>query len=152
MGHCGPPASFLTVTRATVHFTLAHDHWLDVAEFAQRLESTTRHAHPRPDDCAWCAQQLEAAVTLYRGDFLAQYSVGDSAAFEAWAHQRRQALRAQALQALSRLEAYLARQADWDRAAHFARRRVELDPLSEDAHRALMRLPSVDVRRADLRR
>jgi predicted ATPase/DNA-binding SARP family transcriptional activator len=144
---CGPPASFLAVSRDQVQFNLAGDHWLDVAEFNARVTAASRHTHDRSDACAWCARELEAAVALYRGDFLAQYSVGDSAEFETWARLRREALRGQAAQSLETLAAYHAGQADWDRAVHFARRRVELDPLNEAAHRALMRLLALSGQR-----
>jgi predicted ATPase/DNA-binding SARP family transcriptional activator len=147
VGPCGPPASFLTVTRDSVQFNLAFDHWLDVGEFTARLRAASRHAHAQPEACAWCAETLEAAVALYRGDFLAQYSVGDSAAYEAWAELRREALRGQALSALETLAAYHGGQQNWDRAVHFARRRAELDPLNEAAHRGLMRLLALSGQR-----
>lgn len=147
VGACGLAEDFLTVSRDQVQFNLAGGHSVDVAAFSERLGEVERHAHPALEACDHCAQALTTAAELYRGDFLAQYSVGDSSAYEAWAQARREALRAQALRAMAALAGYHERQAAWEPAVHFARRRAELDPLNEAAHRDLMRLLALSGQR-----
>jgi predicted ATPase/DNA-binding SARP family transcriptional activator/Tfp pilus assembly protein PilF len=79
-----------------------------------------------------------AAVDLYRGDFLADFYLPDSPAFEEWAQARREALRRQALGALHHLAGRALASGDHDQAAAYARRQLELDNLDEEAHRQLM--------------
>jgi predicted ATPase len=83
--------------------------------------------------------RLEQAVGLCRGPFLEGLSLPDAAAFEEWVTRWREHLGRALLEALMRLaELYLAG-GEAERAQGAARRAVEMDPLSEAAHRALMR-------------
>ncbi len=113
---------------------------VDAAQFISLLAASERHAHRSWHTCAACAERLQAALKLYRGDFLAGFSVPDSAPFEEWALIWRERMRQRALSALERL----ARWAEWrgafGQAAAYAWRQVELDSLNEAAHRAAMRL------------
>jgi DNA-binding SARP family transcriptional activator len=82
---------------------------------------------------------LTAAAALYGGDLLAGLSVPDPG-FEEWLSRERDRFRRLVVATLMRL---LARQLDagaTERAIETARRLVEIDPLQESAHRALMRL------------
>ncbi len=79
------------------------------------------------------------AIGLYRGDYLSGFTLPDCETFEEWAFFRREALRGRLIQALERLGtdqiadgAHLASVAS-------AARLVEIDPLSETAHRLLIR-------------
>ncbi|NLF15341.1 MAG: SARP family transcriptional regulator, partial [Anaerolineaceae bacterium] len=71
LGDLPAHSPFLLVTRRTLQFNTASDHWLDVAEF-QGLVG-------RPD-----VPGLERAAALYRGLFLEGLSVADSPAFDEW--------------------------------------------------------------------
>ena len=123
---------YLLITRETVQFNAASDHWIDVAAFRELMETTEGDpsAHER----------LEEAVALYRGDFLAGFSVRGSPEFENWALVVRERLRRQVLDALSRLVAYHEGNGDIARGSEMAWRWVELAPWEEEAHRRLMRL------------
>jgi DNA-binding SARP family transcriptional activator len=91
---------------------------------------------------------LEAAVALFRGDFLEGFGLRDAPAFEDWQRGEADALRRELATALGRLVD--AREAAGDHAgalAH-ARRRLALDPLHEPAHRALIRLLALTGDRA----
>jgi predicted ATPase/DNA-binding SARP family transcriptional activator len=82
--------------------------------------------------------QLEQAAALYGGEFLAGFSIGDSAVFEEWATLVREQLHRQMGELLCRLTDT---QQGLD-AAHtydYARRWVALDPLDEEAQRRLIR-------------
>lgn len=85
------------------------------------------------------AGRLEAAVEFYRGDYLSGFSLPDCLEFEEFVFFRREALRSRLMQALERLvEAGIAA-GDARAAVVHAARLVALDPLSESAHRHLIR-------------
>ena len=82
---------------------------------------------------------LEQATSLYRGDLLDGLTVRD-ATFEEWLSLERQRLRRLAEDAIARLLGQLVAAGSFDRAADCAHRLLALDPLSEPAHCALMRI------------
>jgi predicted ATPase/DNA-binding SARP family transcriptional activator len=112
---------------------------LDVATFQELLSATRAHQHQRSEPCAECAAQLEQAVELYRGDFLAGFALTDAAAFEEWALLWREALHQQALDALTMLADYYEQVADYAALCRYARRQLGLEPWHEPAQRQLMR-------------
>lgn len=82
---------------------------------------------------------LDAAADLYRSDYLAGFSLPDCPEFEEWVFFRREALRSRLVQALERLvEASIAGGEPRAAVVH-ATRLAALDPLSESAHRHLIR-------------
>ena len=99
---------------------------VDVAEF----ERLTSEGTP---------EVLARAMTLYRGDLLDGLEVPDPT-FEEWLLMERQRLRDLAREALAALLTRHMADGAHDQAAAVARRLVALDPLREDAHRALMRI------------
>ncbi len=131
--------SFLLITREAIQFNTNSDHALDLTAFATLLATCARHAHRQPALCARCAQQLEAAVALYRGPLLDHFSPGDSTAFEEWAALKREALHQQAVGVLTRLADYHERRGAYDDVRRVAWRQLDLDPWREEAHRQLMR-------------
>jgi len=132
-----PP--FLLINRDTVQFNCASDHSVDAATFAKLIAACDAHQHRRLHNCVTCAGRLAAALDLYRGDFLAQFSLADSAAFEEWSLLKRERFRQVALQALSTLATYHELRDDYGRARDLALRQLELDAWSEIAYRQLMR-------------
>lgn len=131
-----PP--LLLLSRATVQISQSADCWLDVADFQQLIDECAHHAHRRAESCRVCAERLAQAVDLYRGSFLEEFMVDDSADFEAWATGMREHLRSQAHQAIAKLIAFHYQRGDYDRSASYARRLLALDPWDEGAHRGLM--------------
>lgn len=89
---------------------------------------------------------LEAAATLYRGELLDGFSLREET-FEQWLAAERRRSHEQAVRTLSALTAHYEQSERNDRAIAFAERLVELDPLFEAAHCALMRLYSRTGRR-----
>jgi predicted ATPase/DNA-binding SARP family transcriptional activator len=108
--------------RRDPHFTL------DVDAFRAQIA-----AAPSEGDAA-----LAAAVALYRGDFMAGFSLPGSAAFEEWQFFQAEQLRDELASALERLSQPEAGQSTVDEAIGYARRWLALDPLHEPAHRRLM--------------
>jgi DNA-binding SARP family transcriptional activator len=112
--------SYLLITRETVQFNPAGDHWLDVAAFRALVE-TTETDQP-------VHERLEEAVALYRGDFLAGFTVRDSPEFENWALIIRERLQREVLDALRRLVAHHEGNGDIARAKEIAWRWIALAP------------------------
>jgi DNA-binding SARP family transcriptional activator len=111
------------------------DCWVDVEAFEESLRlGTERAVDP---------QHLSAAVQLYRGEFLAGFFVRDSPAFEDWLLTEQVRLRDSVVEVLHRLIDNYRRRGEYRFGVHYARRLVALEPLSEEAHRELMRLCSL---------
>jgi DNA-binding SARP family transcriptional activator len=102
-----PP--FLLVTREAVALNPGADYRVDIAVFTTLLAACDVHPHRRRETCTSCARRRAAAIALYRGDFLDHFLLGDSAAFEEWAALKRERLRQQVLDALTRLATYYER-------------------------------------------
>lgn len=160
--HAATPP-FLLITPHTIQFNRASDHWLDVAE-VERLIADRRWlladggaqsasvfgrspvAAPRPQ-AGEEVTRLQSALSLYRGGFLAGFSVGDAAPFEEWALLRREQIGQQVMAALGSLAAYHAARGEYAQAQAQARRQVALEPWSEEAHRILMWALAADGQR-----
>jgi predicted ATPase/class 3 adenylate cyclase/DNA-binding SARP family transcriptional activator len=129
-----PP--YLLITRETMQFNAASDHWIDVTAFSALVEAQDVTHH-----------QLEEAVALYRGLFLEGFSFGDSPAYEDWMLLVRERLQRQVLEALQRLADHGEACGEYERASKYAWRRVELAPWQEQAHQSLMRLLALNGQR-----
>jgi DNA-binding SARP family transcriptional activator/RecA/RadA recombinase len=89
----------------------------------------------RPD-----AASLERAAALYRDDFLVGFTLRGCAEFEEWQTSVSEELRQALARGLQRLVAACIAQGSLERAAGHARRWLQLDPLHEPAHQAIIRL------------
>jgi DNA-binding SARP family transcriptional activator len=114
--------------------------WLDVEAF----ESAMRRGTERATD----PHYLSMAAQLYRGEFLAGFFVKDSQAFEDWMIAEQVRLRDAAVEVLRKLIESYRRRGEYRFAAHYARRLVAIEPLSEGAHRELMRLSALSGQRS----
>jgi predicted ATPase/DNA-binding SARP family transcriptional activator len=140
IGDRGATPPYLLTSRDTVRFNGASEHTTDIAAFIALIDACTQHPHQQRETCTPCIQRLEQAVELYCGEFLAQFTLSDSAAFEEWLLLRREWLQQRALDALAWLtDAYEQHEA-YERASQYARRQIALDPWREDAYRQLMRI------------
>src|SRR5579859_6114801 len=89
----------------------------------------------RPD-----AASLERAAGLYRDDFLAGFTLRGCPDFEEWQASVSEELRQALARGLQRLVAACIADGALERAAGHARRWLQLDPLHEPAHQAIIRL------------
>lgn len=119
---------WLDAERSSVGLCAGTDLWLDVAEF-------TRLAADSADLAA-----LGAAADLYRGDFLAGFTLRDAPQFDEWQYFQAEEMRQQLAAVLIRLADGLAQAGRGETAVTHARRWLALDPLHEPAHRLLMQL------------
>jgi DNA-binding SARP family transcriptional activator/tetratricopeptide (TPR) repeat protein len=86
------------------------------------------------------AASLERAAALYRSDFLAGFTLRDCPEFEEWQASVTEELRQALARGLQRLVAACIADGSLERAAGHARRWLQLDPLHEPAHQAIIRL------------
>jgi DNA-binding SARP family transcriptional activator len=120
MGPC------LTISRTAVSLETDQVR-IDVREFERLIA--------RPD-----AASLEQAVQLYRDDFLAGFVLRGCPDFEDWQASVADELRQSLARGLQRLVAACVAAGELERAAQHARRWLQLDPLHEPAHQAIIRL------------
>lgn len=117
---------------APLHITWQAIQWqpdaavVDVAEFAALLHTG------EPDD-------LARAAELYRGEFLAGFSLPGCEGFEEWLLLVREQFQQQVLSALHTVAEYHLVEQHWLEAATAAQRQIELDRWREDAYRQQMR-------------
>jgi DNA-binding SARP family transcriptional activator len=143
------PTPILLATAQTMQFNPAMASIVDVIRFTSSLDKCARHPHARLELCPACLERLQQAVPLYRGRFLEDLSVGDSAPYEEWATLTREHLQNRAVEALHSLAEGLSWRGEYERALAYARRQVELDPWREEAQRQVMRLLALSGRRSE---
>ena len=85
---------------------------------------------------------------MYRGEFLAGFSLDDSTLFEEWLLLKREWLHGRAVEALTTLADYHERRGEYDQARRYAQQQVHFEPWREEAHRQLMRLLALDGQRS----
>ncbi len=116
------------------------DVWVDVRDFEHAIERGLDGAEPD-------SQQLGRAARLYAGDFLSGFFVRDCPSFEEWLVTTQERLRESALASFHTLVGSCLRRGESRMGIHYARRLLAIDPLSERAHRQLMRLYGQSSRR-----
>lgn len=134
----------LRIDRTSVGLDPATDLWLDVTAFSALMAACHAHSHRQLDGCPDCILRLEEAVALYRGDFLAGFSLPDSETFSLWQMAKLEDWRGQALAALTAVAAFRARRQEYGQAIGHLRRALELAPWQEESHRQLMRALALD--------
>jgi predicted ATPase/DNA-binding SARP family transcriptional activator len=139
------PEGFLDSSGEHASLAQAAQLWVDVHEFESLLMQVREHGHNldplTPDEvCLQCLPRLEATAALYKADFMAGFSLSDSAGFDEWQFFQGEKLSALLAQALQRLSTWHAGQGNYLLAIEYARRWLALDNLHEPAHRALMQL------------
>lgn len=109
------------------------DVWLDLEAFEEALRAGGGGEQADP-------HHLSAAVQLYRGELLAGFFVKECPEFEDWLVSEQTRLREAAVEGLRRLIENYRRRGEYRFGVHYARRLVSIEPLSEEAHRELLRL------------
>lgn len=128
---------YLEIERQAVAFNLAAAFKVDVVEF-ERLVGQIAEASN---------EQIQAAMTLYQGDFLAGFYVRHAPDFEDWALAEQTRLRELMVQALHTLAARQAERGELTAGIATTRRLLALEPWREEAHQRLMRLLAHDGQR-----
>ncbi len=139
-GHGG--TTLIVASRESVSLSRTAEIWLDVEEF----ESAVRKSLVRGE----CLDPLRLgeATWLYRGPLLSGLFVDESVELEEWLLARQEQLRDAVLDALRSLVSLHLRRGDLEQGLLYARRWADIDPVSEETHRALMTLYARSGRRA----
>jgi predicted ATPase/DNA-binding SARP family transcriptional activator len=132
--------AWLEASREEVRLVAAPGLWVDVWQFRRLLAESRAHRHPPGEACQGCLPQLEQAVSLYRGDFLAGFSLRDSVNFDDWQFLQSEQLRREFSAALEQLVTGHTLLGELGVAIEYAHRWLALDTLHEPAHRMLMKL------------
>lgn len=127
------PAHF-AIERQTVAFRTNSPHAIDAARFAVDVTALTTAPSLTPPQ----VESLQAALSLYRDDFLAGFYVKNAPEFEGWLLAERGRLRELAVQGLQRLAHHFVDAEIWLPAIAALRQLLDLEPWREEAHRRLM--------------
>jgi WD40 repeat protein/DNA-binding SARP family transcriptional activator len=129
----------LLADRQYVQLAPATEHTLDVARFRGLLAAVAAHAHTSAARCELCITRLAEAAELYRGEFLAGFSLADSVPFDEWVTVQREQLHQQQIQVLETLTAAAELRGEYGAQVTYARRQLMLEPWREPAAVQLMR-------------
>jgi molecular chaperone HtpG len=139
---------FLYTDDEKIQFTCNQPYRLDTEAFNTYFQRVYTHTHKNIETCLTCAQHLQEAVGLYRGDFMSDLLLSDSPGFQEWVIIYREQYFRYLLSALQILSDYFQNVGDFDLAQQYARRLVNLDPLDEATHQRLMYILAVSGKRA----
>jgi len=142
------PSPLLEVTASTVQLSHTSSYLADVVLFEGHFQTIRSHAHENLEMCPSCMSELEAAVGLYRGDFLDSLSINEGASFHEWLQFYRRYYSSQQLEALQHLTNYYQSLKRYEMAYQYALRQVKMDALKESAHRQIMMIFAVTGRRS----
>ena len=120
--------------------------WTDAMAFRSLVEQSQAPFTAGDPDA--CLSLVERAIELYRGDFMAGFSLRDSVDFEDWQYFQSESHRRLMSSALERAVECLRMRGRFAEAIERARRWLSLDPLHEPAHRKLMLLFAWNDQRA----
>jgi DNA-binding SARP family transcriptional activator len=134
----GPLGERLLVGRDQVSLPSHVDIALDVERFTRAVRQTEQHGHAPSEVCPACVGPLLEAAEVYRGDFMAGFTVRDCAEFEDWQRYQTESLKGALGRALEQLTTAAAGTGRIEVALAAARRWLALDPLHEPAHRQVM--------------
>jgi predicted ATPase/DNA-binding SARP family transcriptional activator len=118
----------------------ASDGMVDVRHFRKLVET---HVNQQAETSVQHETRIVAlteAVELYRGDFMAGFTLSDSNEYEDWLFLERENLRQLFATALEKLIESKIALGDYEAAIPYTRRWISLDSLHEPAHQMLMRL------------
>ena len=138
----------LAIEREAIGWDDRADVSIDVTRFEQCLAECRSHGHASSDVCDRCAALLAEAADLYRDDFLAGFSLRDSAGFDDWQFFQAESLRRARTSVLERLVHYHTNRAEFERVIAYARTWLTADPLHEPAHRHLMQAYAMSGQRS----
>ncbi|MDQ3751094.1 MAG: tetratricopeptide repeat protein [Acidobacteriota bacterium] len=141
-----PLQRFLQINRENIALYQTENLRVDVQRFRHLLALCQNREHALTDD--ECLKNLTEAAKLYRGDFLAGFSLRDAAEFDEWQFLQAENLRGDAVKVLSQLVSLHEARTDYDAAIEYARRLLALDATSETNHRRLMLIYAYSGQRA----
>jgi predicted ATPase/DNA-binding SARP family transcriptional activator/Tfp pilus assembly protein PilF len=122
--------------------------WTDVQTLRGLAQACREHQHSGIESCLPCLRRQQKIAELYRGEFLAGFSLPDDNPYEEWVALTRENLQIEAIQALQNLAAYEERRGQYDAARRYALEQVRFEPWREEAHTQAMRLLAYEGQRS----
>jgi tetratricopeptide (TPR) repeat protein len=131
---------WLQIERESIGLDRKNGFRLDIDEFHKLLSSVEDHGHDWTDVCVRCEEPLARAISLYRQEFLAGFTLRDSPNFDDWQLFQAETVQRELARALDRIILIHIRAGQYEQAINRTRRRLALDRLHEGTHRTLMKL------------
>jgi predicted ATPase/DNA-binding SARP family transcriptional activator len=129
---------YLTADRQTIAFNHKEPNWVDALVFETQIRVLEPRLNQPGGLTAENCHQLEAAMALYQGDFLAGFHLSESRGFEEWVVVQRERLRRLAVLGLRRLVEYFLENGRYQTGIAYAERLIAADPYNEEAQRRQM--------------
>ena len=120
---------YLTITSDRLQFQAGV--YVDALDFRARVDAASNSVN---------INELEAAVSLYRGEFLSQFYVRGAPEYEGWQMNHRANYRELAIDVLSTLSREYERQGKLKLGIQTVKRLLDIEPWRESGHRHLMSL------------
>ena len=131
---------WLEISREWVGIPSLTNFQMDVNQYQALLRGVKDHDHSFANPCDQCISQLEAAIRLYRGDFLSGFSLSACPQFDDWQFMQSEIIRRTFRESLQNLVNGLDQRGRISEAIPYAQRWLAIDNLDEHAHRRLMAL------------
>jgi DNA-binding SARP family transcriptional activator len=123
--------NFLIFRDGAYQLNLELSYSIDTEEFENHILAAEKAK--RENDAESLRQSLEAAHSLYRGEFMA-------GVYDDWAEERRAYYSEQSLRVLNGLAKLSFKEKGWSKALKFSGEILQIDPFREDVHRLMMKI------------
>ena len=133
-------APYLNVTRQSLSINPDSNYWIDIVQLEEALDLSEAEWAKRASFSRATAKKLEAALELYQGPFLNGFHVRDARGFEGWLVLEQERMKNRVLDALYHMGDYTLRHHLHNAGIAHTMQALQLDPLSEKAHRLMMQL------------
>ena len=143
----GVTEQFIRRNRQTVGLIRSPTFWIDLHAFQDAILACRMYQPLEVDECPDYIDTLTDAVSLYQGDFMAGFTLKDSANFDDWQMINRVHFQREFINVLEVLVDCYSHQQNYAAATAYSLRLVECDPFEEQHHRSLMRLYALDGKR-----
>lgn len=141
---------FLLMVSDTIQADANNPHiWLDTRLFEKLIFDCEQHPHRKIETCTACANRLEQAAQLYRGEFLRGFNLKDSKYFQDWLVARREYFHQKMIVILEKLAGYHQQRREYSIAIEYARRLISMDEWREESYVLLMQLLSSASQRSE---
>ncbi len=131
-------ASHLLLTSRDKIALMVPDSWVDALQIRSNTSNHSAKSSQQLDPDY--LEQLEYAVGLYRGEFMAGFTLTDCPDLEGWLQTQREILLRQSLNLLDTLSKHYQQKGNYRKALTVALRHIELDPWDESTQRQVMKL------------
>lgn len=126
----------LAISRESIELQIDDTVWIDSIQF-QELINESKGKTDKNDKTN--LNYLEEAVVLYHDNFMAGFTLRDSASFDDWQFFQSESYKRELASTLEVLLQGYSELGEFEKAIAHGRRWLSIDPLREEAHRALMK-------------